>query len=76
MLLIRHLDGKTSKESLVDVLASAIESDEIKLEEDEQTKVDESNEADEIISCEVLQELVNEGLKALSDAMLLSGDNS
>lgn len=73
LLLIRHLDGNTTRESLVDVLAKAIEAGDIKLEEDEPSQADGS---DDYISNEMLQELVNEGVKTLGDAMLLSGENS
>jgi methyltransferase-like protein len=65
LLLIRHLDGKTTKESLAEAVAEALKSGEIKLVEGEQAAF-EGN-----ISSEMLQELVNEGLKNLEEAMLL-----
>ena len=70
LLLIRHLDGKTAKETLAEIVAAALKAGDIKLEQGEQT-VSDAN-----ISNEMRQELVNEALKNLADSMLLVNNNS
>lgn len=70
ILLIRHLDGKTGREALVDVLAQAIKSGDISLEEGEKTMVEKD------ISSEMLLNLVDEGIKTLENTLILSRNQS
>ena len=66
LLLVRHLDGKTGREALVDVLAQAIKSGDISLEEGEQLMTEDA------VSSEMLLNLVDEGVKTLKNSLLLS----